>query len=256
MSIIGNWQSLNKKETMNGEEKDTKTEGSAAQTSGNSIPSIFLSYPYDLCKRSGMTWTCMFLSGWAGAETEEVILLKVLILQAICLYQKAVPHLVSQCKFDFNKLLKGNFLYLVHIYMLQIWCRGFFSSSFIHFLPLYPVRGRGFSPVIYLFFSLPPGIMSEKGIREEVPLVLQYQILQLALDLPAGKFSWFRVQVKKLHCLISISTPAFFLYCCVENVALHSALHQVCIIYFFLSFTGYCWHRLIIWRKVGILPPS
>uniref|UniRef100_A0A8C9ZQ89 URB1 ribosome biogenesis homolog n=1 Tax=Sander lucioperca TaxID=283035 RepID=A0A8C9ZQ89_SANLU len=78
----------------------------------------------------------------AKTEGTEVILLKTLILQVICLYQKTVPHLVSQCKFDFSKLLKG--------------------------------------------------IVSEKGMREEVPPVLQYQILQLALDLPASKFSWFQ----------------------------------------------------------------
>uniref|UniRef100_A0A673WIU3 URB1 ribosome biogenesis homolog n=1 Tax=Salmo trutta TaxID=8032 RepID=A0A673WIU3_SALTR len=77
-------------------------------------------------------------------ESPEVILLKALILQVMCLYQKVVPHLVSQSKFDFSKLLKG--------------------------------------------------IVSEKGMREEVPPVLQHQILQLALDLPASKFSWFRVQ--------------------------------------------------------------
>uniref|UniRef100_A0A3Q3NMD9 URB1 ribosome biogenesis homolog n=1 Tax=Labrus bergylta TaxID=56723 RepID=A0A3Q3NMD9_9LABR len=74
----------------------------------------------------------------------HVILLKALILQVICLYQKVVPHLVSQCKFDFSKLLKG--------------------------------------------------IVSDKGMREEVPPVLQYQILQLALDLPASKFSWFHTE--------------------------------------------------------------
>uniref|UniRef100_M3ZYI0 URB1 ribosome biogenesis homolog n=1 Tax=Xiphophorus maculatus TaxID=8083 RepID=M3ZYI0_XIPMA len=74
----------------------------------------------------------------------EVIVLKAFILQVICLYQKVVPHLVTQCKFDFSKLLKG--------------------------------------------------IVFEKGMKEEIPPVLQYQILQLALDLPANKFSWFRLQ--------------------------------------------------------------
>uniref|UniRef100_A0A8C8CC37 URB1 ribosome biogenesis homolog n=1 Tax=Oncorhynchus tshawytscha TaxID=74940 RepID=A0A8C8CC37_ONCTS len=77
-------------------------------------------------------------------DSPEVIVLKALILQVMCLYQKVVPHLVSQSKFDFSKLLKG--------------------------------------------------IVSEKGMREEVHPVLQHQILQLALDLPASKFSWFRVQ--------------------------------------------------------------
>uniref|UniRef100_A0A3B4UFA2 URB1 ribosome biogenesis homolog n=1 Tax=Seriola dumerili TaxID=41447 RepID=A0A3B4UFA2_SERDU len=117
-SIVAKWQSLSKKEKTSGEEKKAKTEGSGEQTDNkNEVP---------------------------DAETAEVIMLKALILQVICLYQKVVPHLVSQCKFDFSKLLKG--------------------------------------------------IVSEKGMREEVPPVLQYQILQLALDLPASKFSWFRIQ--------------------------------------------------------------
>ncbi|XP_028275754.1 nucleolar pre-ribosomal-associated protein 1 isoform X2 [Parambassis ranga] len=120
-SIIATWQSLSKKERSDGEEKKTKTGGNAELTA--------------------LTETEKELP---GAETAEVILLKALILQVICLYQKVVPHLVSQCKFDFSKLLKG--------------------------------------------------IVSEKGLREEVPPVLQYQILQLALDLPASKFSWFRIQ--------------------------------------------------------------
>ncbi|XP_034405157.1 nucleolar pre-ribosomal-associated protein 1 isoform X2 [Cyclopterus lumpus] len=115
-SIVAKWQLLSKKEKTDGEGKKTNSEGSAEQTD-NKVP---------------------------VAETAEVILLKTLILQVICLYQKVVPHLVSQSTFDFSKLLKG--------------------------------------------------IVSEKGMREEVPPVLQYQILQLALDLPASKFSWFRIQ--------------------------------------------------------------
>ncbi|XP_074535890.1 nucleolar pre-ribosomal-associated protein 1 [Halichoeres trimaculatus] len=117
-SIVSKWQSLSKKEKTDGEEITKKSEGSAEQTADKSESPV--------------------------AETAEVILLKALILQVICLYQKVVPHLVSQSKFDFSKLLKG--------------------------------------------------IVSEKGMREEVPPVLQYQILQLALDLPASKFSWFRLQ--------------------------------------------------------------
>ncbi|KAF3847470.1 hypothetical protein F7725_020498 [Dissostichus mawsoni] len=114
-SIVSKWQSLSKKEKTDGDEKKKKLKGSLSRR---------------LIKTK--------------CPTAEVILLKTLILQVICLYQKVVPHLVSQCKFDFSKLLKG--------------------------------------------------IVSEKGMREEVPPVLQYQILQLALDLPASKFSWFRIQ--------------------------------------------------------------
>ncbi|XP_029027923.2 nucleolar pre-ribosomal-associated protein 1 [Betta splendens] len=114
MSIVSKWQSLSKKDTAGGDGTKTKPQGSAKNNDE-------------------------FV-----ADTAEVVLLKAVILQVICLYQTVAPHLVSQCKFDFSKLLKG--------------------------------------------------IVSEKGMREEVPPVLQYQILQLALDLPASKFSWFRIQ--------------------------------------------------------------
>ncbi|XP_019943993.2 nucleolar pre-ribosomal-associated protein 1 isoform X2 [Paralichthys olivaceus] len=115
-SIVAKWQSLSKKEKTEGGDKKTKTEGSTEKMDNKK----------------------------EEPETAEVIMLKALILQVICLYQRVVPHLVNQCKFDFSKLFKG--------------------------------------------------IVSEKGMRQEVPPVLQYQILQLALDLPASKFSWFRIQ--------------------------------------------------------------
>ncbi|XP_073718907.1 nucleolar pre-ribosomal-associated protein 1 isoform X1 [Misgurnus anguillicaudatus] len=79
-----------------------------------------------------------------GQDDPKLILVKALLLQVMCLYQRVVPHLVSQSKFDFSKLLKG--------------------------------------------------VVTERGLKLEVPPVLQYQILQLALELPASKFSWFRVQ--------------------------------------------------------------
>uniref|UniRef100_A0A8K9Y1W5 Nucleolar pre-ribosomal-associated protein 1 C-terminal domain-containing protein n=1 Tax=Oncorhynchus mykiss TaxID=8022 RepID=A0A8K9Y1W5_ONCMY len=116
-SIVSKWQSLTKKEKGGNEGKkegDVKEDATKVEQPGR-------------CP-----------------ESPEVIVLKALILQVMCLYQKVVPHLVSQSKFDFSKLLKG--------------------------------------------------IVSEKGMREEVHPVLQHQILQLALDLPASKFSWFRVQ--------------------------------------------------------------
>uniref|UniRef100_A0A672KS32 Nucleolar pre-ribosomal-associated protein 1 C-terminal domain-containing protein n=1 Tax=Sinocyclocheilus grahami TaxID=75366 RepID=A0A672KS32_SINGR len=81
---------------------------------------------------------------YSRQDDPQLILVKALLLQVMCLYQRVVPHLVSQSKFDFSKLLKG--------------------------------------------------IVTESGIKQEVPPVLQYQILQLALELPASKFSWFRVQ--------------------------------------------------------------
>uniref|UniRef100_A0A3P9JLW3 URB1 ribosome biogenesis homolog n=1 Tax=Oryzias latipes TaxID=8090 RepID=A0A3P9JLW3_ORYLA len=110
------------------------------------------------------------------STSDGIVLLKALILQVICLYQRVMPHLVLQCKFDFSKLLKV---------FAEIPCQTF------------------------------SGIVSEKGMKEEVPPVLQYQMLQLALDLPASKFSWFHIQV---------NTP---------NVALFNVYFLFLIIYFF-----------------------
>ncbi|XP_068126588.1 nucleolar pre-ribosomal-associated protein 1 [Hyperolius riggenbachi] len=77
-------------------------------------------------------------------EDVQTTLVKTSLLQALCLYQRVVPHLVSQSNFDFSKLLKG--------------------------------------------------IVNERGVCDEVPPILQHQILQVSLELPANKFSWFKVQ--------------------------------------------------------------
>ncbi|NXA14825.1 NPA1P protein, partial [Sapayoa aenigma] len=44
------------------------------------------------------------------------------------------------------------------------------------------------------FSKLLKGIVTEKGLREEVPPLLQHHVLKVALELPANKFAWFRVQ--------------------------------------------------------------
>ncbi|KAI4893107.1 hypothetical protein NFI96_020631 [Prochilodus magdalenae] len=116
MSIVSMWQSLSTKEKEGGDE-DT---GEIAKAREEVKPEEY------------------------GEHDPKLILFKALLLQVLCLYQKVVPHLISQSRFDFSKLLKG--------------------------------------------------IMSEKDMKHEVPPVLQYQILQLALELPANKFSWFRLQ--------------------------------------------------------------
>lgn len=46
------------------------------------------------------------------------------------------------------------------------------------------------------FSSSPPaGIISEQGLREEAPPVLQHHMLRVALELPASKFLWLKAQV-------------------------------------------------------------
>lgn len=78
----------------------------------------------------------------------------------------------------------------------------------------------------YLLFFPYQGIVSEKGMREEVPPVLQYQILQLALDLPASKFSWFRIQVRIITIII-VST-CILRHCWIKGIALLSAMFLKC----------------------------
>lgn len=63
------------------------------------------------------------------------------------------------------------------------------------------------------FLFLPPGIISEQGLREEVPPILQHHILKVALELPASKFLWLKAQVGRcgLHPLSLASRRACWL---------------------------------------------
>uniref|UniRef100_A0A8C5PK70 URB1 ribosome biosis homolog n=1 Tax=Leptobrachium leishanense TaxID=445787 RepID=A0A8C5PK70_9ANUR len=128
-TIVATWQSLLKRDN---EETDSKKETLApAPEEENKL----LCSLQDIPGVSGEE---------CGSDDVQATLLKASILQALCLYQRVVPHLVAQSNFDFSKLLKG--------------------------------------------------IVNESGIREEVPPVLQHHVLQVALELPANKFSWFKFQ--------------------------------------------------------------
>ncbi|XP_037688521.1 nucleolar pre-ribosomal-associated protein 1 isoform X2 [Choloepus didactylus] len=114
-TIVWVWQSLRKQETKPGDEKGKKKG--------------------DVASAANADRQC---------DDAETILLKAALLQAICLYQKVVPHLIMQYNFDFSKLLKG--------------------------------------------------VISEQGLWEAVPPILQHHILQVALELPASKFLWLKAQ--------------------------------------------------------------
>ncbi|XP_008575455.1 PREDICTED: nucleolar pre-ribosomal-associated protein 1 [Galeopterus variegatus] len=114
-TIVWVWQSLKKQET--------KQDGEKGKKRGDRTPAA--------CK----THQC---------DDAETILLKAVLLQVICLYQKVVPHVVTQYNFDFSKLLKG--------------------------------------------------VISEQGLQEEVPPILQHHMLKVALELPANKFLWLKAQ--------------------------------------------------------------
>lgn len=123
-SIVATWQSLLKNEDKDGkqeeDEKDPEIDSAVMETSN--------------------------ITEDHGDDDARTTIVKAMVLHIMCLYQKVVPHVVSQCAFDFSKLLKG--------------------------------------------------IVSEKGVKEEVAPVLQHCILQLALELPSNKFAWFRFQVQ------------------------------------------------------------
>lgn len=111
---------------MNDEEKKIPTEGSVTQTDDkNENPGAHTehtSYVAYVDLETPRLTDGLFSLFQIAAETAEVILLKALILQVLCLYQKVVPHLVSQCKFDFSKLFKGLFVSFrsVCIYSLSV----------------------------------------------------------------------------------------------------------------------------------------
>ncbi|EPQ04265.1 Nucleolar pre-ribosomal-associated protein 1 [Myotis brandtii] len=109
-TVVWVWQSLRKQDTREGDEQARKQDSGAP--TGEAAP----------------------------GDDAETILLKAVLLQVVCLYQRVVPHVVTQYNFDFSKLLRG--------------------------------------------------VISEQGLREEVPPVLQHHLLQVALELPACKFSW------------------------------------------------------------------
>ncbi|XP_055273360.1 nucleolar pre-ribosomal-associated protein 1 [Moschus berezovskii] len=98
----------------------------------------------DLHPKKRPAGPCATPCSWLIINDAETILLKAVLLQVICLYQKVVPHVVMQYNFDFSKLLKG--------------------------------------------------VISEEGLREEVPPLLQHHILKVALELPASKFLWLKAQ--------------------------------------------------------------
>ncbi|XP_069331102.1 nucleolar pre-ribosomal-associated protein 1 [Eulemur rufifrons] len=114
-TIVWVWQSLKKQETRQDDEKGKKR--------GDKPPAAHVA---------------------PQCDDAETILLKAVLLQVICLYQKVVPHVVVQYNFDFSKLLKG--------------------------------------------------VISEQGLREEVPPILQHHMLKVALELPANKFLWLKAQ--------------------------------------------------------------
>ncbi|XP_053513946.1 nucleolar pre-ribosomal-associated protein 1 isoform X2 [Artibeus jamaicensis] len=118
-TIVWVWQSLGKQDAKPNDEKG-KTQGSRAPAA---------------CAEPSEAPSC------GDAET---VLLRAALLQAICLYQKVVPHVVTQYSFDFSKLLRG--------------------------------------------------AVSEQGLREQVPPILQHHILKVALELPASKFAWLKAQ--------------------------------------------------------------
>ncbi|KAM5278399.1 nucleolar pre-ribosomal-associated protein 1 [Hipposideros larvatus] len=174
-TIVWVWQSLRKQETKQDDEKGKKT--------GNRSPAACV------------TPQC---------DDAETVLLKAVLLQVICLYQKAVPHVVTQYNFDFSKLLKG--------------------------------------------------VISEQGLREEVPPILQHHILKVALDLPTSKFLWLKGQEGPEAEIIGGERSVFYLLMKMFVTSSHLQLKSSTklLIIKILRDTGvfeYTWKELELWLE-------
>ncbi|XP_074070216.1 nucleolar pre-ribosomal-associated protein 1 isoform X2 [Macrotis lagotis] len=100
------------------------------------------------------------------------------------------------------------------------------------------------------FSKLLKGIISEEGFQEEVPPVLQYYILKVALELPASKFAWLKGQ----ETLNGGERSVFYLLMKMFVTSKHSQLKASTklLIIKILRDTGvfeYTWKELELWFK-------
>ena len=114
-SIVSNWQSLSKKEELE-EKLNMAKKGKAPKTPEDKKPPESLGNTTTHRHIVRFIHSSVSLTGCnsapclcipPAADPAEVIMLKALLLQVMCLYQKVAPHLVSLCKFDFSKLFRG-----------------------------------------------------------------------------------------------------------------------------------------------------
>ncbi|KAM9201246.1 LOW QUALITY PROTEIN: nucleolar pre-ribosomal-associated protein 1 [Dugong dugon] len=173
-TVVWVWQSLRKQDTKQDDEKGKKGDMTPA---AGAVPQ---------------------------SDDAETLLLKAVLLQVICLYQKVVPHMVMQYNFDFSKLLKG--------------------------------------------------VMSEQGPRDEVPPVLQYHILKVALELPASKFLWLKAQEGPDAEIVGGERSVFYLLMKMFVTSSHSQLKSSTklLITKILRDTGvfeHTWKELALWLE-------
>ncbi|XP_007939478.1 nucleolar pre-ribosomal-associated protein 1 [Orycteropus afer afer] len=173
-TIVWVWQSLRKQETKQDDEKGKKSDVTSA---ASIVPQN---------------------------DDAETILLKAVLLQVICLYQKVVPHMVMQYNFDFSKLLKG--------------------------------------------------VISEQGLRDEVPPILQHHILKVALELPASKFLWLKAQEGPDAEVVGGERSVFYLLMKMFVTSSHSQLKSSTklLIIKILRDTGvfeHTWNELELWLE-------
>ncbi|KFQ32136.1 Nucleolar pre-ribosomal-associated protein 1, partial [Merops nubicus] len=104
------------------------------------------------------------------------------------------------------------------------------------------------------FSKLLKGIVTEKGLRKEVPPVLQHHILKVALELPANKFAWFRLQDVSEKEKVSGEKSVFYLLMKMFVTSNHSHLKISTkkLIIKVLHDSGvfeYTWKELSIWLE-------
>ncbi|XP_006862589.1 PREDICTED: nucleolar pre-ribosomal-associated protein 1 [Chrysochloris asiatica] len=104
------------------------------------------------------------------------------------------------------------------------------------------------------FSKLLKGVISEQGLCDEVPPILQHHILKVALELPANKFSWLKAQEGPDAEIVGGERSVFYLLMKMFVTSSHSQLKSSTklLIIKILQDTGvfeYTWNELELWLE-------
>ncbi|XP_074853089.1 nucleolar pre-ribosomal-associated protein 1 [Carettochelys insculpta] len=104
------------------------------------------------------------------------------------------------------------------------------------------------------FSKLLKGIVTEKGLRQEIPPVLQHHVLKVALELPANKFAWFRVQdvseAEKVHGERSVFYLLMKMFVTCNHSQLKTSTKQLIIkVLHDSGVFEHTWKELVLWLE-------
>ncbi|XP_051781694.1 nucleolar pre-ribosomal-associated protein 1 isoform X2 [Erpetoichthys calabaricus] len=181
-NIVAIWQSLTKKEQ---NENQTTEQGSQYKSSLNGKGAEFKEY--DL-------------------SNSGVILLKAVILQVLCLYQKVIPYVITQSTFDYSKMLNGIFTENIRRYvvppvlqhqMLKL-CLDLPANKFSWFQDIREAEKRNCAKsVFYLLLK-----MFVTTTNEQLKLSTKQLIIKVLKETGVFEHTWKELEIWLKHLLI------------------------------------------------------